>query len=654
MIKYIIIFVTFMVALSTTAQENKHKFGEASLEEVSMKAYPKDSSADAVVLFDYGESYFKYTNNNIFIVLKQHTKVKILKKSALDRASSSVLLYKVGNNEERIFDIKGFTYNLIDGKVVKDKLSKDMIFKEKSSDNYTNHKFTLPNVKEGSVIEYSYEIETPMTLSHNPKMWIFQRDIPVLWSEYRIEIPNIFYYTMLMSGYLPLAVNEKKPLNIRFAGADMPSMSYRFVVENGAAFRDEPYITTTLDYVSKIDFELASIDWTGVLTKNFSLDYASMNKTLLVDYNLEEQLRKTNFLKNIAKEIKAKNADTLSQWRAAKNYVFSNIKWDGKSSIYSTGLKKVFDKKEGDAGDINLLLTALLREMGYDANPLILSTRSNGYINETYALLKKFNYLLAYMNYYGKDIFLDATDEFADVGIVPTRCLNKKGWLVHPTEARFVSLIPKEQDREYKKAEFVLNEEGELSGKLSFSYAGYGAIRAKSDLKETGQEKYLEEVKKDNPSWSISKVQYSNTEPNNKAMEATFELNINEHVTKAGNLLYLKPILSDDYSENPFKASERSFPVDFGCSLDETYMANFEIPEGYKVIEAPKSASITLPSDGGRFSYMVRADGRKINVVSKIQLKKSIYYADEYLFLKEFFDKIIEKHQEQIVIRKEN
>ena len=158
------------------------------------------------------------------------------------------------------------------------------------------------------------------------------------------------------------------------------------------------------------------------------------------------------------------------------------------------------------------------------------------------------------------------------------------------------------------------------------------------------KEKYLEEVKKDNPSWSISKVQYSNTEPNNRAMEAAFELNINEHVTKAGNLLYLKPILSDDYSENPFKASERSFPVDFGCSLDETYMANFEIPEGYKVIEAPKSASITLPSDGGRFSYMVRADGRKINVVSKIQLKKSIYYADEYLFLKEFFDKIIEKH----------
>ncbi|AXE21088.1 transglutaminase [Runella rosea] len=655
MFKYFFFSISCLFTASLFAQEKKAVFGEIPLDDVTMKAYPLDTTADAVALYDYGETTYDYKSSDIFINLTYHGRIKILKKSALGRATISIPFFRgMGKTDELVTDIKGFTHNFVNGQVVKEKLTKEMIFNEKLSDNYSQYKFTLPNVREGSVIEFSYTISTPMSLTNNPKTWTFQGTTPVRWSEYRIVIPDVLFYRMLMSGYLPLAINENKPINTMFAGENMGAVLYRLVVKDAPAFRDEPYITTPSDYVSKIDFELASVNWTGVYTKNFSLDYASMNKTLLEDSDFGEQLKRTNFLKSIAADIKAKNADTTAQWQAAMKYVTSNVKWDGKTSIYSKSLKKVLEKKEGDSGDMNLLLIALLREMDYDANPLVLSTRSHGLINESYALLKKFNYVVAHISKDGKDVLLDATDEFLKAGVLPIECLNQIGWLVHPTDAHFVNIQPIEQDREYEKADFSISEDGELTGTFLKSYGGYSAVSARNVFKEEGKEKFLEEIKKAKSSWTITKAEYKNLNDIDMALEANYDVSMTDFVTKAGNLLYLKPMLGEGYTTNPFKAEERAFPVDFGYSTEETFLANFQIPKGYAVAEMPKTGVVSLPSGGGRFTYTVSVNEQKISLISRYQLKKPTYTAEEYGLLRAFFDAIIAKHNEQIVLKKVN
>ncbi len=645
--------VCFLVTSSLFAQKPAPvKFGDVLPEIIKMKVYPKDSSAEAVVLYDGGETYFEIMGSNIFITQIIHERIKILKKSALERGSIKIPVVRVnGTIQEFLSDIKGFTYNDNNGSPTKDKLTKDMIFQEKASETVYYTKISMPNIKEGSVIEYSYKKQTPMPISNNPATWYFQQGIPVERSDYKITIPAYFYYRMIMNGYLPLALNENKDVNI--SEFNINGLQYHFVVLDAPAFRDESYITTESDYLSKIDFELASVNWPNVLMKDFSLDYANLNKTLLESEDFGQQLKRTGFLKDIASEIKTKHRDSTARMQAAVDYIVKTVKWNGERSIYSTGLRKIHDKKTGDAADINLMLIALLREIGFDANPVILSTRDHGRIHEQYALMRRFNYVVAHIDNNGKDLLIDATDEFLKVGMLPYQCLNHNGWLVHPTFPRLVSLEPTERDVEFEKAEMKIDEEGEMKGQFTKSYSGYSAWGARQTFKKEGKEKFLEEVKKAKTNWTISQAEYQNNDDISQQMEAKYEVTMTDFVTKAGNMMYLKPMLSEGHTENPFKDTERTYPIDFAMPIDETFMANYEIPAGYSVIEKPQSVSLTLPEGGGRFTHAVTVRENTISVLSRLSFRKAQYAPEEYPFLKEFYDQIVKKHNEQIVLKKQ-
>lgn len=631
----------------------KIKFGEFNLTDVEMKSYAKDSSADAIVLYDYGQTSFQLKGGMIYTHFVYHGRKKILKKSALDLGTISMQLVRYGYERDQVIsDIKGFTYNIENGEVKKEKLTKESIFIEKIVGDAQNVKITLPNVKEGSVIDYTYTIDTPFSISSNPSTWTFQGEYPVLWSIYEITIPSYFTYRLLMSGYLQLSGNESEPVNVSLGSYNTNGLLQRFTVKDAPAFRKESYITYAGDYLSKIDFELASVAWTTVLNKDFSLDYGSLNRTMLEEQAFGGQLKRTGFLEDAAKEIKTKYPDSTGRLKAACEFVQKNVKWNDNYGLYSNSLKKVLDAHKGDAGDINLMLVGLLRELGFDANPVILSTRGHGKIHEQYALMKRFNYVVAHIERNGKDLFLDGTDENLKLGMLPIDCLNGTGWLVHPTKGRFVAIVPIEKDIEFNKANFVIDEEGELKGSISKSYGGYGALTARKEFKEKGHEKYLEEVKKDNTSWTIEKAEYVNTGVIDVPMEAQYQVTLSDYVTKAGNMLYLKPMLSEGLKENHLKAKERLYPIDFAFPAEETFMATYELPKGYSIEEIPKNLSLSLPENTGRFTYLVVVNENKLTVTSRILFRKAIYYAEEYPFLQEFFDKMVAKHNEQIVLKK--
>jgi hypothetical protein len=631
----------------------KIKFGEFNLADVEMKSYPKDSSADAIFLYDYGQTSFQLKGGMIYTHFVYHGRKKILKKSALDLGTISMQLLKFGyERDQLISDIKGFTYNYENGEVKKEKLTKESIFIEKIVGDAQNVKITLPNVKEGSVIDYTYTIDTPFSISNSPSTWSFQGQHPVKWSIYEITIPSYFNYRLLMSGYLQLNGNETEQVNVSLGSFETNGVFQRFTVKDAPAFRNEAYITNPGDYISKIDFELASITWPNVLIKDYSLDYAALNKTMLDDPSFGGQLKRTGFLEDAAKEIKNKYTDSTARLKAACEFIQKNVKWNESYGIYSNSLKKVLDTHKGDAGDMNLLLVSLLREMGFDANPVILSTRGHGKIHEQYALMKRFNYVVAHIERNGKDLLLDATDEFLKPGMLPIDCLNGLGWLVHPTKARFVQIVPTEKDIEFKKATLIIDEEGELKGSISKSYGGYGGLTAKKDFKEKGNEKYLEEAKKDNSSWTIEKAEYKNTTELEAPMEAQYQVTLSDYVTKAGNMLYLKPMLSEGQKENLLKAKERLYPIDLAFPVEETFMATYELPKGYSIVEMPKNMTMSLPENTGRFSYLIALNENKLTVTSRVQLRKSLYFAEEYPFLQEFFDKMVAKHGEQVVLKK--
>lgn len=211
-LKYILLCVfatTF--CFTVTAQDTPIKYGKIDISDLQMKVYPKDTSAEAVVLGDIGRAYFEYSQTEGFqVVYERVRRVKILKKSGYDWATVKVPLYisKNNNGKEDLYDLKGFTYNLENGQIIKEKLEKESVFLDKKDDSHSVKRFTFPKIKEGSIVEYSYKIKSDFF--YNFRDWTFQSSIPVAWSEFSVSVPDYFTYRQLMQGYEPLAINELK------------------------------------------------------------------------------------------------------------------------------------------------------------------------------------------------------------------------------------------------------------------------------------------------------------------------------------------------------------------------------------------------------------------------------------------------------------
>jgi hypothetical protein len=197
--------------LTAFGQAAPIKFGKIDPKDFDKAAFVADSAAEAVVLCDYGKSHFEYSpKGNYQIVFERVTRIKILKKSGYQWATVAVPLFHHKGSEERLSNLQGFTYNLgTRGEIVKDKLDPTAVFTEQvDTRNFSQRRFALPNVREGSVVEYAYTIYSDFVF--NFQDWQFQQAIPVRWSEYRASIPDVFQYKQLWHGYEPLVIKEKK------------------------------------------------------------------------------------------------------------------------------------------------------------------------------------------------------------------------------------------------------------------------------------------------------------------------------------------------------------------------------------------------------------------------------------------------------------
>ena len=134
--------------------------------------------------------------------------MRLLNRNSFDLATLSIPMYANGTMEEKIESIDAATYTLENGKVESFKLDKASIFKDKVGKHFTVRKFTLPNLKEGCIIEIKYTFKSPYERYLRP--WHFQGDYPKLWSEYTVTIPSIYDFAILKQGYHPYTLNDTK------------------------------------------------------------------------------------------------------------------------------------------------------------------------------------------------------------------------------------------------------------------------------------------------------------------------------------------------------------------------------------------------------------------------------------------------------------
>lgn len=666
----LVIFLT--IGTNGFSQHKSVVFGKIDKASLEKEIYEKDTSASAVILADYGSTEIEYntTQKIFYYIFKRHRRIKILKKDGYDWASHNVFLYHDNDDREKIAGIKGYSYNIENGKIVKSKLDKDAIFKENSSENWDEVRFTLPNVKEGTVLEYTYHIISSFLF--NFRSWQFQHNIPCVWSEYKISIPEFYNYKKISQGYLAFSNYDKRTVadNISFTTKsrsegrvvqtsfstnkiDYVKYVDKWVIKDVPAFIPEKYITTSQDFISRIDFELASVKFPNSTLKPVMNTWQKLNEQLLEYKQFGLQLKKSRFIKDELIAILDNNQTAESKIQAIYDHVKKKVSWNDKNRIYiTTSLAEAYEKGSGSSADINLLLVLMLKEAGFNAYPVILSTRNHGRINEHFSPhLSKFNYVIAYVSEGEKEYLLDATDKDLPMQSLPFNCLNGKGRLVSKSDSRWVDLRNGEKYSHRIAADLKFNFDGEIEGEIKKTYLGYDALNVRDKYKKLGKKEFVENLIKDKEDLAITNITVTNAITLNDNVNIKYKVSPEGYFMNAGNLIYIDPMLDEKTKENPFKLEKREYPVDFGCPIDEIYMFNMEIPEGYSIEEAPKTSMVALPNNGGVFKYSVSTINNKVRILSVIKIKQMVFLPNEYGAIKKFFDVIIAKQSEKLILK---
>ncbi len=481
----ILLFCLLVSNFYAFAQKDPIKFGEVDEKDIKATKYDKFPDAEAIILCGYGQNKVELSINNTNSNSEYIFRIKILSKAGYERANITIPFYGQGTQRERVSDIKGYTYNMEAGKVVKTKLEKSNITEKMVNKYYGEVKFALPNVKEGSVIEYAYEVRSDF--DGGIPAWYFQNSIPTLWSEYRVSVPEMYDFAKISQGYQPFTTNETKSSTGSLSNPKGTPMSYqinnsRWVAENIPAFKNESFIASATDHVMKIEFNLVAIkDFSGN-RKPLIDDWQKVCKILLQNEKYGKYLTKTLPDKTVVATLIANKNTPKEKALAVYEYVKTTFKYNGRNGVQTRkSLKDVWEKKVGNSSEINLLLVNMLREAGITAEPVVLSTRNNGKVATEYPLIDKFNYTVVYINVGNEEMLLDATDPLLVAGMLAYPALNGVGLLVKenaPPTGEWVNLQLSKFAKTTKMviSNLAITKDGIVKGELSTKFGGYEAI----------------------------------------------------------------------------------------------------------------------------------------------------------------------------------
>lgn len=665
--------IFFIILVSITIQSQEIKFGKVTKQELEEKFYPSDSSANATYLFKKRRSYFQFTKESGFqIVTEIQERIKIYSKEALDRATVKVRLYKNSRDKEKISNIKGYTFNIENGQIIKEKLKGKNIFDKEKSKNWQEIKIAFPQVKEGSTIDLKYKIISPFYTSIDEVRYQF--DIPVKNYITKIEIPEFFNFKTKFKGYYNITpvITDKsdnitfstktrtggtfsRPVKTTFHNNKVSFIKkiYTYEATNVPALKsNEPFISNVKDYYGGEIFELSYIQFPNESPVFYTTTWKDVSKKIHQFKNFGGELKKVGYFKKDLQNILADKNNDLEKIAAIFNWVKTKVKWNGHyGKLTENGVRKAYKEGNGNVADINLMLTAILREAGLNANPVLISSRNNGI--PLFPTMDGFNYVVSHVQLAEeKYIVLDATETYSTPNLLPVRALNWSGRKVTKNGASsWINISPAKHASEDHKIFAKITDDLEIQGMLKSTFGDLNAMNYRIKNNNEDDETLISKLE-ESYKIEIDNFKQTNKTAISKPIGRTIKFTSENLIEKINNKLYIYPLLFLAKTNNPFKSEERKFPVDFIAKWIDKHTTSIIVPSGYTVKKLPEPLAIGLPENLGVFKYQIIHKENKIQVQSILQFNKSLIGSHYYKILKDFYGKVVAKQSEKIVLVK--
>jgi len=650
----IILLLAFAISYS-----QDYKFGKVSIEEVKNNVYEKDTAASAVILYKGRETYFNHEHPDGWIIITEyHERIKILKKSGLDYAVKKVNSYRSGSDKEKVMQIKGLTYNIENGKLESEKLKKNGIFKTENSDNWTETAITMPNVKVGSIIELTYKTWSPFWKIDDV---VFQHDIPTKYHFSKIRTINYFNFKRIIKGERIITPNDYEQMrntsfswesrglssSTRSSNISIPEFIAEYKLRDIEALKEEPYVDNYENYISSVTYELQSYK-----TTKYSTTWDEVVKTLNKSESFGQQLDKTRFLKDVAQGIKGSVSGQNVIVKRVFTYIKDKMSWNENYGRYTRdGIQKAHKNGVGNVVEVNLLLVALLRECGVNANPVLLSTKKHGV--PLFPTIEGFNYVVAGIENNGKVDLLDATEKFSTPNVLPIRALNWEGTMVgQDGSSKKVRVYPKRRSQKNMLVNINISDQGAITGSVKSSYTSVRAMEYRKRFENISKDDHSESILNAYKFSDISNFEIKNTDELEKPIQESYDFEMLDGLDMVGGKMYVSPLFFLTMTDNPFKAETREYPMDFVYPKATKRIISIKLPEGYEAGELPEPLKMALPDGMGSFLFNVSKVEGGINVIADYKINHAKIPAYKYPEVKQFFNQRVKKESEKIILKK--
>lgn len=641
------VFISLFCSLQ--AQNFSREFRKISADEFKMESYSKDPDAEAVVLFDIGKSHFISSSRGFEVIYEKTTRIKIFLESGLKWAEIQIPFYQEGNIYEKIYDLEAISYTFENGRIVTTPLELQNTYNEKVNNSWNIKKFAVPNIKPGSIIEYKYKINSQYVF--HQRDWYFQWRIPVIYSEYNIAMIPFYEYSYLLQGTtkddIEITSTEDRMNEKFFANVKYHDLKYKFVRKDIPAFKSEDFISSVDDYIAKLSFQLSKVNH----------PHGGVQQVMSTWENLVKELDgNDNFGKFVTKT--QKEAGKIINWKELSGktdaekfdfiieYVKNNYVWNNQRGIYtSKSPEKLSAEKNGNAAEINLFTIGLLNAVGIESYPMLVSTRSNGKIKTDYPFLHFFDYVLILSKVNGKNVLSDATETLTQNTRIPEKCINDAGLVIDKRNPMWIKTEPGFSSS--TSTNLIINPVNSTEAMVVVSkvLTEYDAVRfkkmyidRKGDLKGLFERQNIELID--------STLFIKDPLKRNRAQVYSYQSKYKPGFVNGK--AYIAPFLSEVVSQNPLKEKERSYPIDFVFKKQEQFECRLMLPEGFTTEFIPENVDIN--NELFQLKYTAAKSEGIVLITMSYAFKKAVYEPDEYGQVKSFFDELVKKSNERVVL----
>jgi hypothetical protein len=358
-------------------------------------------------------------------------------------------------------------------------------------------------------------------------------------------------------------------------------------------------------------------------------------------------------LRKIAEQVTQGMTDDLAKVMAMTSYIKKEYTWNGVKDFWARDLAGIIEKKKGTSGDLNILLSKMLQEMGYKPSLVLLSTHSNGQIIKQLPTMFQFNYVVVKLTIGEQDYILDCTDRLLPFGMLPLDCMSVDALEIVEKAHRWIRIDPLLLDKVSVNARLIIDEDLSLKGRVAVSSLGYVAREKRKRFIEQGEKKYLA-TQEAVATWEVDSAKIANGDKVDQPFLETYFASIPNQIQETPERLYLDPFILLVNRENIWKEQTRNYPVDLLMPEEKLLVVTLTVPQGYKIENVPANKTVALPDNSIVCSFKTLQSNNVLVISYQLVMARSQFQKNEYGALRDFFNQVLARQGEPVILMKKS